>query len=103
MSEHKQLQQLAADATTQGFDPALEYAGDDATTNSTVETSAKSSILNNKTLQMQHAILKELAKLFCTFGLKIPHTVQQLPGLDPAGVSGNGTASAPPEGAAVAT
>ena len=83
LSEHKLLHQSIAEATAQGFDPALEYAGDDATTNSTVESISSKSILNNRTLKTQQALLKELAKLFSIFGLEIPHSLRQLPGLQP--------------------
>ena len=92
LSELKQLHQSITDATAQGFDPALEYAGDDATTNSTVESlNSSKSILNNKTLKMQHSLLKELTKLFSMFGLEIPHSLRQLPGMQLDMTSSEGT------------
>ena len=76
LSELKQLHQSITETAAQGFDPALEYAGDDATTNSTVESiNSSKSILNNRTFKMQHSLLKELAKLYSNFGLEIPHSI----------------------------
>ena len=81
-----------ADATAQGFDPALEYAGDDATTNSTVESiNSSKAILNNRTLKLQEALLNELAKLFSIFGLEIPHSLKQLPNFKSNMGSADGT------------
>ena len=85
------MYQSVTDATAQGFDPALEYAGDDATTNSNVESINLKAILNNKTLQMQQDILKELAKLFQVFGVQVPLSVKQLPGLQAEITSVDGT------------
>ena len=67
----------------------MEYAGDDATTNSTVESSK--SILTNRTLKMQQGLLKELVKLFSIFGLEVPHSLRQLPGIQPDMTSADGT------------
>ena len=40
---------------------------------------------------MQQALLKELAKLFSTFGLEVPHSLRQLPGIHPDMTSADGT------------
>merc|ERR1712038_2143898 len=91
-SEIKQLQQSISDATAQGFDPALEYAGDDATTNSTVESiNSSKTIINNRTFKIQLALLKELVKLFSVYGLEVSHSVKQLSSAQSEIVNSDGT------------
>ena len=92
ISELKQMQQSINEATAQGFDPALEYAGDDATTNSTVESiNSSKTIINNRTFKIQLALLKELVKLFSVYGLEVSHSVKQLSSAQSEIVNSDGT------------
>ena len=92
LSELKQMQQSINEATAQGFDPALEYAGDDATTNSTVESiNSSKTIMNNRTFKMQLSLLKELVTLFSIFGLEVSHPLKQFRSIQPDTTNSDGT------------
>merc|ERR1719412_2143349 len=92
LSELKQMQQSINEATAQGFDPALEYAGDDATTNSTVESiNSSKTIMNNRTFKMQLSLLKELVTLFSIFGLEVSHPLKQFCSIQPDTTNSDGT------------
>ena len=92
ISELKQMQQSINEATAQGFDPALEYAGDDATTNSTVESiNSSKTIVNNRTFKIQLALLKELVNLFSIYGLEVSHSLKQLSSVQSDSTTSDGT------------
>ena len=92
LSELKHMQQSLNEATAQGFDPALEYAGDDATTNSTVESiNSSKTIINNRTLKMQLSLLTELATLFSIFGLEVSNSLKHVCSKQPDATNSDGT------------